>query len=123
MRTDALRRPLLLLAALALALTTACSSTSGTEPTEPQAPIPASSPLAKIEQGMTDSQVRAILGEPDGAHSYVTGKSWIPFYYGPDTSRMEWRYAGKGLITFSRNAYSGSLKVVRVVYDPKQKAN
>jgi len=83
-------------------------------------PPPAGSPLARIETGMNDTQVRAILGEPDNANAYMTGKAWIPYYYGSDTSRTDWMYKGLGRVVFSRNRYSGGLKVIRVIYDPDE---
>lgn len=81
-------------------------------------PMPADSPLAKIELGMNGEQVRKILGSPDDSNSYQTGKAWIPYYYGPDTSRSDWLYEGQGRVVFSRNRYSGGLKVIRVTYSP-----
>ena len=83
-------------------------------------PPPANSPLAKIQVGMTDTEVRKILGEPDDANGYITGKAFIPYYSGPDTSRTDWLYKGKGRVVFSRNRYSGTLKVVRVDYNPSE---
>jgi hypothetical protein len=83
-------------------------------------PPPPGSRLAKVQLGMDDSQVRQIMGEPTGMNSYVTGKAFIPYYYGTDTSRMDWKYKGEGRVVFSRNAYSGHLKVVRVDYDPHE---
>ena len=83
---------------------------------------PAGSPLAKVTVGMNDTQVRKILGDPDNANSYMTGKSWIPFYYGSDTTRSDWMYKGMGRVVFSRNQYSGSLKVIRIDYNPNETA-
>lgn len=81
-------------------------------------PAPAGSPLAKISNGMADTDVRRILGEPSSSKSYQTGKQWIPYYYGPDTARTEYIYKGLGRITLTRNRYSGGLSVIRVDYDP-----
>lgn len=81
---------------------------------------PAGSALAKVSAGMTDIDVRKAMGEPDSSNSYQTGKAWIPFYYGPDTARADWIYTGQGRVVFSRNRYSGGLKVVRVIYDPSE---
>jgi hypothetical protein len=81
-------------------------------------PAPAGSPLAKITNGMADTDVRRILGEPTSSKSYQTGKQWIPYYYGPDTARTEYIYKGQGRITLTRNRYSGGLSVIRVDYDP-----
>ena len=75
----------------------------------------AGSPLSKVTVGMNDAEVRKVLGDPDNANAYMTGKAWIPFYYGPDTHRTDWMYKGKGRVVFSRNRWSGALKVVRVM--------
>jgi hypothetical protein len=81
---------------------------------------PASSKLAKVQPDMNDIEVRKIMGEPDDANAYMTGKAWIPFYYGPDTARTDWMYKGQGRVVFSRNRYSGGLKVIRVLYNPNE---
>jgi hypothetical protein len=81
---------------------------------------PASSPLAKVSTGMTASEVRGKLGEPTGESTYPTGKNWIPFYYGPDTMRTDWKYKGQGRVVFSHNQYSGAMKVIRIDYDPNE---
>lgn len=80
--------------------------------------VPASSPLSRIKSGMTEVQVRKILGEPDNSNSYMTGKAWIPFYFGGDTHRVDWIYNGTGRVVFSRNQWSGSVTVVDLVHDP-----
>lgn len=107
----------------------ACASGSGGGSSESQAKAaasdaapPAGSPLSKVETGMNDTQVRNILGNPDNANAYMTGKAWIPFYYGTDTRRTDWMYKGKGRVVFSRNQYTGGLKVIRVIYNPAETA-
>jgi len=92
------------------------SSTKAAEGTPP----PPGSPLAKIQVGMSDTDVRKILGDPDNANGYITGKEFIPFYYGGDTARTDWLYKGKGRVVFSRNRWSGNLQVVRVDYNPNE---
>ncbi len=81
---------------------------------------PAGSPLAKVDLGMNDGQVRQLLGDPTHQHTYMTGKAWIPFYYGSDTNRTEWKYKGVGRVVFGHNRWSGNMKVIRVDYDPKE---
>jgi len=117
----------LFLAALLCIGLAACASGSGSDkaaPSEAAAPSdvppPAGSPLSKVNPGMNDTDVRKVLGEPDDANGYMTGKAWIPFYHGPDTARTDWMYNSKGRVVFSRNRYSGSLKVVRVIYNPDE---
>jgi hypothetical protein len=85
-------------------------------------PPPPGSPLAKVQVGMSDTEVRKILGDPDNANGYMTGKQFIPWYFGPDTSRTDWLYKGKGRVVFSRNRWSGNLAVVRVDYNPNETA-
>jgi hypothetical protein len=81
---------------------------------------PAGSDLAKVQVGWSENQVRDLLGAPDDANAYMTGKQFNPFYFGGDTSRSDWMYKGKGRVVFSRNRWSGTLKVIRVMYNPKE---
>lgn len=121
------------LLALVLHLGPGCASSgggSGAEPAQaeqarkPQGVAPpADSPLAKIRLGMSDVDVRRTLGEPTGSNSYMTGKQFIPWYFGPDTTRTDYKYAGQGRVVFSRNQYSGELKVIRIDYDPAETGN
>ncbi len=83
------------------------------------AKIPKSSPLSKIELGMSDTRVRKLVGNPDDAESYQTGKAWIPFYFGSDVARSDWVYYGEGRVVFSISRYSSQLKVINVVYNPE----
>jgi len=122
----------LVVLAFAVAVFCACASSPGGEQagegskaeaaaSKDPAPPPGS-PLSKVKLGMNDSEVRKILGNPDNQNNYVTGKSWIPYYYGTDTSRTEWMYKGMGRVVYSRNRYSGTLKVIRILYDPNETA-
>jgi hypothetical protein len=85
-------------------------------------PPPASSPLAKVHEGMTEPQVAAILGVPDDSKAYITGKAFIPFYYGADVSRFACYYRGKGRVIFAGGNQwgAGRGKVERVEYDPSE---
>jgi type IV pilus biogenesis protein CpaD/CtpE len=125
-------RALLVFLAIAVVVLGACTSRSGGEATEkssraqtaaPQdvAP-PADSPLSKVQAGMSARQVHAILGEPDNVNAYLTGKSWIPFYFGGDTARTDWMYKGMGRVVFSRNQWSGAVKVIHTIYNPSETA-
>ncbi len=118
----------LLLATLLCIGLAACASggRSSDEPAPAKAsapsdiPPPAGTPLSKVDPGMSDGDVREILGKPDRTNNYQTGKAWIPYYHGPDTSRSDWAYNDQGRVVFSRNRYSGNLKVVRVIYNPDE---
>jgi len=80
--------------------------------------IPPDSPLAEIEIGMNDRDVRRILGEPDDRLDRSSAKAWIPFYMGPGAYLRDWIYEGRGRVVFSR--HRGALHVLDVVYDPRQ---
>jgi outer membrane protein assembly factor BamE (lipoprotein component of BamABCDE complex) len=125
----AMKTGVLILVAVSLLWLTACASgggsdagsTSGTKAEKPEySNAPPGSELAKIQLGMDDTEVRAILGAPSDTSSYMTGKGFIPFYYGPDTHRSDWIYKGKGRVVFSRNRWSGALKVIRVLSNPNE---
>lgn len=98
--------------------TTETEKPTSTNTENTDTPPPADSKLAQIKKGMTDSEVRSVLGEPMSSNSYMTGKNWIPFYYGGDTRRTDYLYPELGRVVFSMNRYSGSLKVIRIIYDP-----
>ena len=122
----------LALLVFAVAVLGACASSSGggqaasnagAQPAAAQSMAPpADSPLSQIKPGMNDAQVRRLLGDPENANAYVTGKAWIPFYFGTDTTRTDWMYRGQGRVVFSRSQYSGALKVIRVLYNPNETA-
>jgi hypothetical protein len=51
----------------------------------------------------------------------VTGKAWIPFYYGGDTHRMEARYKGQGRVIFAPDSqFDGDMRVISIEYDPTE---
>lgn len=85
-------------------------------------PPPADSKLAKVTKGMTMSEVVKILGEPTDRHQYVTGKAFIPWYFGDDASRVEWHYRGLGRVVLTGGGAfgQGGGNVEWVDYDPKE---
>ena len=67
--------------------------------------IPArGSKFAKLKIGMSRDEVYGLIGQPSGQGAYVTGKAWIPFYYGSDRVRWEAVYNGSGRLIFSQQA-------------------
>lgn len=123
-----------LLAAVALALG-ACASngggetsgTSGSEPAQTAAPKgvapPAGHRMAKLELGMGPGDVSAIMGDPTSTQTYMTGMAWVPFYFGSDTHRTDWKYRNQGRVVFGHNRWSGTMKVIRIDYDPSEDGN
>lgn len=83
--------------------------------------IPPGSPFSKIEIGMSIKQVHDIIGEPTDSKNYVTGKAFIPFYYGSDRSRLENFYKGQGRLIFTGSGIGGSnFKLHKIVYDSSE---
>lgn len=122
----------LAIAALALGTGTglaACASSGGgqdesagsAERAAPRGmPAPSGHPLARVQEGMNPGQVSEILGQPTSQQTYQTGKAWIPFYWGSDTQRTDWKYQGTGRVVFGTNRWSGNQKVIRIDYDPAE---
>ena len=81
--------------------------------------IPASSPLAKVKMDMPMKQVYDLIGNPTDQHTYPTGKSFMPFYFGNDAVRIEARYKGQGRVTFCGGGFYQA-QVLRVEYDPSE---
>jgi hypothetical protein len=75
--------------------------------------------LGKLREGMLSDEVIAALGAPDHVSSNETGKRFLPFYFGSDTRHVSWSYTGIGFVVFSRNEYTGVLRVVETKADVK----
>ncbi len=63
-------------------------------------PAPGSK-FTRLEIGMSRQQVLDIVGPPTDQGAYVTGKAWIPFYFGSDRYRHELAYKGMGRLIFA----------------------
>lgn len=63
-------------------------------------PAPGSK-FTQVQIGMSAKQVMDIVGTPTDQGAYVTGKAWIPFYFGSDRYRYELAYKGMGRLIFA----------------------
>jgi hypothetical protein len=63
-------------------------------------PAPGSK-FTKLQIGMSLKQVTDLIGQPTDQGAYVTGKAWIPFYFGSDRYRHELVYKGQGRLIFA----------------------
>jgi hypothetical protein len=71
---------------------------------------------------MSPREVESILGPPNDENAYVTGKAFIPFFYGRDRWRRAYFYKGLGRVVFGGSGgFSASAHVVRVDYDPNER--
>ncbi len=102
--------------------TDSASSEPAKEEAKAAIPIPADSPFAKIQLGMGMDEVYALIGRPTDTGHHMTGKQFIPYYYGGDTQRTEAFYKGQGTIVFSpNNHWTQHMGVIEINYDPNQK--
>lgn len=73
--------------------------------------IPApNSKFTQLQIGMGMKQVTDIAGPPTDQGAYITGKAFIPFYFGSDRHRFELVYKGEGRLIFAGGSlgnYSG----------------
>lgn len=63
-------------------------------------PAPGSK-FTKLKIGMPMKEVTDLIGQPTDQGAYVTGKAWIPFYFGSDRHRYEMIYKGQGRLIFA----------------------
>jgi hypothetical protein len=63
-------------------------------------PAPGST-FRKLQIGMSMKQVIDLIGPPTDQGAYMTGKAWIPFYFGSDRTRHELVYKGLGRLIFA----------------------
>ncbi len=63
-------------------------------------PAPGSK-FTKLQIGMSMRQSVDLVGQPTDQGAYVTGKAWIPFYFGSDRHRYEMVFKGQGRLIFA----------------------
>lgn len=64
----------------------------------------AGSKFTSLKIGMSMAQVTNQIGQPTDQGAYITGKAWIPFYFGSDRHRYELVYKGQGRLIFAGGA-------------------
>ncbi|PTS86765.1 hypothetical protein DBR00_01595 [Pseudomonas sp. HMWF032] len=117
MRTHFLKLSLI----AAMGLLAACGASPRTPQQQITSQIPQSSPLAKIQPGMSMRQVHDLIGQPTDSYNSMTGKMFIPFYFGNDAVRMEELYKGQGRITYTGvGAMGASYNVYQITYDANE---
>lgn len=77
--------------------------------------IPKKSRFSRLRKGMSMRRVTSLIGHPDDTSHFMTGKSFIPFYYGPDRSRTVYYYRHQGEVQFNRRG-----RLVEIKYNPRE---
>lgn len=76
-------------------------------------PAPGSK-FARLKMGMSIQEVEHLIGPPTSQSSHITGKQFIPFYYGGDMYRTDFYYRHEGELTFSPSHIGASIQ--RLIY-------
>ncbi len=78
--------------------------------------------FSRIQIGMSQREVDAAIGPPTDTDSHITGKQFIPFYFGGDAYRLEAFYKGEGILTFSPSHFAGQPNtLIRIIADPSER--
>jgi hypothetical protein len=83
------------------------------------------SKFTKLQMGMGMKQVTDLIGQPTDQGAYVTGKAFIPFYFGSDRYRHELVYKGQGRLVFAGGSVGNPSagRLIRIVHNEKEPGN
>ena len=80
-------------------------------------PAPGSK-FTQLQIGMPMKQVMDIAGQPSDQGAYVTGKAWIPFFFGSDRYRHELVYSGSGRLIFAGSSgYDTNAHLIWIIHN------
>jgi hypothetical protein len=85
-------------------------------------PAPGST-FTKLQIGMSMKQVTDLVGPPTDQGAYMTGKAWIPFYFGSDRYRHEMVYKGLGRLIFAGGSAFGdftSSNLIMIIHNAQE---
>lgn len=75
------------------------------------------SKFTRLQIGMPMRQVTDLIGQPTDQGAYVTGKAWIPFYFGNDRYRHEFVYEKTGRLIFAGSGADGSSPLIWIIHN------
>jgi hypothetical protein len=79
-------------------------------------PAPGSK-FTQIKIGMPMKQVMDIVGQPTDQGAYITGKAFIPFFWGSDRYRYELVYKNQGRLIFAGSSgFDTSASLVWIIH-------
>lgn len=81
--------------------------------------IPATnSRFTKLRIGMSEKEAKDLVGQPTDEGQYITGKAFIPFYFGSDRIRWEMAYKGEGRLIFAQqSAGSSAVYLIWIIHN------
>ncbi|SEB25738.1 hypothetical protein [Variovorax sp. YR216] len=80
------------------------------------------SKFTQLQIGMSVRQATDIAGPPTDQGAYMTGKAWIPFYFGSDRHRFEMTYKGQGRLIFAGGGMGdfSSGNLIWIIHNPNE---
>lgn len=79
------------------------------------------SKFSRVKIGMRSAEIERMIGPPDDSEGHITGKQFIPFFFGGDTHRREAFYKGEGILTYSPQHMGGEPNtLIRIIADPTE---
>ncbi len=60
--------------------------------------------FARLEIGMSRSEVETLIGVPDSVEVHSTGTAWVPYYFGADAWSIASNYKGEGRLVFNADS-------------------
>ena len=75
------------------------------------------SKFTRLQIGMPMRQVTDLIGQPTDQGAYVTGKAWIPFYFGNDRYRHEFVYEKTGRLVFAGSGADGTSPLIWIIHN------
>src|SRR5262249_13920698 len=86
----------------------------------PEPHVSPDSPLAQLRVGMSQAEVKSILGDPTDSHGNATAKVAIPFYMGNDVAEVTWHYKNTGRVIFALGVFNQNPALIRVEEDRQE---
>ena len=80
------------------------------------------SAFTRLQIGMSMKQVTDLAGQPTDSGAYITGKAWIPFYFGSDRHRYEMVYKNQGRLIFAGGSlgnFTGG-NLIWIIHNPSE---
>lgn len=84
----------------------------------------AGSKFSRLQIGMPMKQVTDLIGQPSDQGGYITGKAFIPYFFGSDRHRQELVYKNQGRLIFAGGSMGdfSSAHLVWIIHNANERA-
>jgi hypothetical protein len=81
-----------------------------------------SSKFTRLQIGMPMKQVTDLIGHPTDQGAYITGKAFIPFFFGSDKHRHEMVYKGQGRLILAGGSFGdfGGAHLIWIIHNANE---